>query len=716
MAYNVLIVDDNAIIQMETGEYLSRSKAVKEVQGADHPRAALDILAGDLRQGKQIDTLVLDMQFGDHSGMDFDDLIDTIRESTPHGQPQVFPEIIFMSGNDRDDIANHIAHLQDRYPQFVFSGLMKGSAETLRHYLESDKKDTSGVIKVNPEWRRISSLFPPLDFNEAAVAATDKDVPWSGIIFGLDPEDVLRAVEPRVDVTERQERDSLVFEKGSGPAITGLAVFTLKEAAQLRASGHTGNIILITSRGSNALFRNTQHINGVVNIGEIATHFRNIMRSAGISTIASSRDFASDFNVKLKRGVLTTDELVITSGMTITIDPVNAMLYEGEAVIHNTPPRQALYDIGQAVEGFTDYRRPSRDQMRFLIQADTHHDLAVEGASTSEIGLSRMEYYFVHGKGGMDILRGYLFDPNTANREKLKTFLARYIKEEIESKSYYLNSPFTFRLFDMKPDELLSQRDADALKAKYGLTDLRGTALASVLPDFYQAQVEALLEAIPAEHTIEDRCQKHRYGLYVEEPSLNIAIPMVKDGAHFDYMSGIVNETVSVMRGPDYPWVKAIPMIESLEAIRNLPAILESMRYGILMIGTSDLMSDIMGGVDRNDEKGIQAWMEKQGNTNDHPFRTVTPSLRRALEDIRDCIRQSEAPIYMRVCGEHAQHLDALLPLNAAGVHEVCVPATIANIAGLPLAFDLATLRKEPPSQRTIEHMYQSRQRRGLTP
>jgi CheY-like chemotaxis protein/phosphohistidine swiveling domain-containing protein len=714
MTYNILIIDDNAPLRVSVGKYLGQSAAVGSVQVAAHPKAGLSVLAASIAQAKPVDTIVLDMQFEDYPRMDFGDLVKAVRTATPQGQKPVFPEIVFMSGNERVDIEGAIAVAQEDYPDLVFSGILKGGTEILRRYLESGKKDTTGLIKINPEWRRVSTLFPPLDFAKAVAAATDKDTPWSAVIYGLSPEDVLRVFQPTVNVTERQEWDSLTFEKGSGPAMTGRAVFTLKEAAQLRASGCTDKIILITNRGSNALFRNTQHIDGVINIGEVAAHFRNIMRSAGISTIASSRDFAADFDISLRRGVLASNDMVITSGMTITIDPSRATVYEGAATIHSDIPHEALYAISKTINGFTNYRRPS-DRMRFLIQADTRHDLAVNSASVQEIGLSRMEYYFVHGQGGTGVLRDFLFDPNDKNTEALKAFLTRYIKNEIESKSYYLNSPFTFRLFDMKPDELLSARDAEALKQKYGLTDLRGTALASVLPQFYQAQVEAILDAVPPEHTIEDRCQQHRYGPYVEEPSINIAIPMVKDGPHFDFMRGIIDGVAAAKRGEDRHWIKATPMIETLDAVRNLPDILERMGYGILMVGTSDLMSDIMGGIDRNNEKGIQAWMEAQNNTILHPFKTVVPQLRTVLEEIRAHIRTSEAPVYTRVCGEHAQHLEALLELRAAGVSEVCLPATVANISGLPMAFDLAVLQQTPPSEGTVDHMFRYRQRRGFT-
>lgn len=575
------------------------------------------------------------------------------------------PHIIFYSGAiigqhspQSDILRNH---------GFEFSHATKPCPARLTPFARIARGEAPGPIPIQ---------YPSVTFAQAARPGADPKT----VAQGLKVSDFMSAYDPLVSPNAQQQASALTFAEGLGNAVSGTVVFSLEKAAQLRASGSTEKIILISTQGSTKAMQNAALYDGIINVSsENPDHFSNIMRSSGVSALVVDSATAMTKGMAITSDTLEMNGTIVRAGDTVTIDPTHAKLYPGTASFSNNAHAEQLNRIANVVRAYGS----ASLSINFLAQADTRHDMQAVDAAHTEIGLSRMEHHLMREEG-LNVLRTFLFDPSPGSRDALQAYLRHSIRQEIVRGRNDLSRP-TFRVFDCKPSEIFTPQEIQTLQEKYGLTDLRGTQLAAV-PGFYEAQVNAILQALP--HT-------NAQGQAVRPL---IAVPMVENLRHFDMLRHIIIDATERTWTRHSSQVTTLPMIETPAGASKIDAILDRFpsEGGVLMIGGSDYMSALMGGVGRKDSARTYEWMTKQDDPLTHPFRAIHPLLHVELEKIANAVMRSGKKITLRFCGVQAQYPGTIHDLAQLGFTEVSVPATARSLQGLPTAFMLMQAQNPP--------------------
>lgn len=608
------------------------------------------------------------------------------------------PELILYSGYPENELFAYALDWHNTVP-FRVSAYSK----TDPHFI----RDISGNYARDNRFLNFqtstAALFPHIPLKEAIAAIWDDDFSYERIVRVVRPEDLLSVYDPQLKPTEAQRQTSISFDGGIGAPMVGQAALSLERVWDLKEQTPDLPVILLGEHNAQIVIEHAALLDGAANFhDEPMSHFREVARGKGLSILNTHFQRAAMQGCVLEDAALRHTNGIIREGDVVTIDPQRGLLYPGAVEFEPPVPPENLHILQDIIREQCPWAEGNLD---FLPQAETAKDMAY---TQGDPGISKMEHYFLQREDGLQVLNDYLFEPTEENLARVKGFLKTYIREEIvsQTKEGRLYRP-TFRLFDFKPDELLLDPSREEeLKALYGLDDLRGTELAKALPGFYQAQVQAILEEIPSRFDAADsEGWLHSIGI---NPS--IVVPMVRDVQHYDMMRGLVRRAAEGTWGDDAIQVSALPMIETLNTRALLPELVKRVgQYqgtdghfckadNTVLIGGSDLTTDILGGICRTDEAAIQTWMAQRGTTH-HPFRTIHPALEEFLRDVRDAAGPAAK---IRFSGEQTQYLDALEKLEQIGIDEVTVPAEARYLEGMPLALRLREKQKTSPSTHVL--------------
>lgn len=579
-----------------------------------------------------------------------------------------YPQIVLHSGDG--GLSDMAFALRDQYPFMVFSQTKPSKpAEVITKLIQRDFLDETELMK-----SRMDRAFPELSISDALEAASNPNAVAEAVLYGLRADELLRQMKPRLQPTPQQEKNLIPFQTSVGMPRSGVAVFSVEEARRIKQESGFSTI-LFTDQGSQYVLQNIAHIDGVVNIGETANHFNNVLRSAGITALASG--FEDAHKIFAAKNAMGYEGEVIMEGAVVTIDPQNKCLYKGRVSIKDATGENALAPLHHLIK---DHSQGQEINLQLMSQADTSDDIAKSRLYGTQIGLMRMENFFLYVADGQDILQRYLFDPTPRHAESFQNLIGRYIRNLTSFHGLDALDDATIRLIDFKPSELLqSPQIYQDLLAHYGVDDLSGTKLAQVLPDFYALQAQALFEALPQ----------------TRPTALDVIIPMVDDLDLYDHIAKQANDAAAQWFQPDAR-IRIAPMIETLSAVENIDAILARVPdQGVLMIGGSDLMSDIMGGVGRTDDFGIDQWMRAEKGRNRHPFREITVQMEEAIIHVVSHAKYCDHQVGVRFCGVQAGHTSSLYHLNRLGVDQASIPATPHHLGGLPLAMTLETIQRD---------------------
>ncbi|MDD5585745.1 MAG: hypothetical protein PHY92_02170 [Alphaproteobacteria bacterium] len=520
--------------------------------------------------------------------------------------------------------------------------------------------------------------------------------------LSLDPEAM--TLPYRLTVSEAdKEMASVLFPASVGKTMAGLLAFSQDDIVRLRATDETTPVILVAQNPGPDSFGQISCAQGIIVLGKAAIHFGQIVRSKGLAGLLIEEEQAEQIGLEITRDgstpFLSCDgekPFVLRSGDWATIDTNSNRLYAGrpEIVLPDLPPLYwefvyyAREVLGRPeVAELSGFEMPSN--LDFSVQADQPEDMEV---GRDPIGLSRVENYYLE-EPNRAILFKALEDPSKQNLLDLYYCTEMYLKNLIlyQRKIYHNceRNSITVRLMDFKPDQLLSPEQNEALKKKYGLDDLRGFALAHKAPEVYQAQVKGIAYALP---------------LFLHEnSSVRFAVPRAETPEDIARAIEIIGDSKIVLessRSKTYIIPQICPTIETKIGARNafdlIKACIESGKdedvYVKVLLGTGDLTTDIIG-IERNELGLIQKYMEERPDSGS-PFLTLFPELTDELQKVADAARSiSDKPescgkhiaqAHLIICGDHATYLPNYAQFSEMGVFEVCVPAKMLYIRGLP--------------------------------
>lgn len=641
------------------------------------------------------------------------------------------PRIAIMSG--APSLVQEAMQIQQRYSFRATSISKPAPIEKLLEYIEADKNHLRNLDQSLSKQYEIAAAFPPLTL-EQAIRGLEPQITDDGYIrsypyppalenielaLRLKPENILSVYHAQVDATEEQIDEALLFQGGIGQAVIGQVVFNIDNIAKLKDKNPNLPIFLVGQQHTESVLKQSSLISGAINFSdEPIAHFSEIARNKGLSILTITPTQAKNEGIVLTDDSLSYNGNVIRESDMITLNPSENLLHLSELPIKPAKKPERFEVLEKAVKNMRSF-------MRFSAQAET-----AEGVKSArgDIKLSKMENYFQYKDGGVEILNTYLFNPTEENLNAVKEFIKDYIQEEMVDahEGDCLRKP-SFRLIDFKPNEFLkTDSDFNKLREIHGIDDLSGTNLAVALPDLYRVQVESILEVLgPTGEVFEGLDGEDDYPVYLFDILPYLIVPMVEDTSHYNMMKSLISNTIKNTWGSGYvDQVQICPMIESMKAIYILPSLLPVAR---VYIGGSDLMSDIMGGISRSDEKSIHEWMQ-DNETYDHPFRSIPAEMEKALKEIKlivdksnDAIREDRSlsefngTYYSKIyfSGIQAQHFQAIKDILSTGIYRLTVPADDYHLEGLPMAMCLVEESKKMVSDHEIYHQNHIMMRRA---
>lgn len=466
---------------------------------------------------------------------------------------------------------------------------------------------------------------------------------------GISPEAGLRRISlsnsasfvpvPYVDLPMGDEDRpcELEFKQGVRGAVSGVLALTSQDILRFRETQPQDSVILViqNARGYEAP---PQGVDGLVILedGLEADHMREICTNMGVplligaigdSCVLSSE--ALSFTRRMQGQYRESGLLSAGSGITIDSDTDSGSLYSARLPLQRNEGNMDWY---AAMLDVADEQQ-RRTSLQIKANADTADQVrAAIKARADGIGLVRSEHmFFVSERKKIlqaCLLSEYLSDQlvsdfQRAQQEDFQALLQAATSVDTEF-------PVAIRLLDLKPHEFMMGEEVAVLEKRIGKENMRGVQFGLVRPRLYEAQISALCEAF----------QKAAFS-----SPLHVVVPGVRREEEMQEVCALFDKYA---RGSEItlgPMVETVSYAEYLANSFVLP-------YTVLTYGTSDLTSDRMGGVVRNDIPAIMAWLKENPEQEGQPFFSLIPLVRGDIMAIQGRIDSPQATICGRQVAE----------------------------------------------------------------
>jgi hypothetical protein len=256
-----------------------------------------------------------------------------------------------------------------------------------------------------------------------------------------------------------------------------------------------------------------------------------------------------------------------------------------------------------------------------------------------------------------------LLEPNNPENIELfrKSQCDRFKALLLAAKQSHL--PITIRLLDAQPVEFLSGDELQIFHARTKKGYEHGARFGALYPKVYQAQLEALAEAVRETRFL---------------GQLEVLVPQVYSA---DDLKAIKDLFLLVAQEPglEAKNFRFGAMIETSEAVDNSESI--GALCDFVSFGTKDLTQSIIG-CRRQDVMAIDRWMRNTA-TPTSPFIRIAPQVHEAMERSIRSLKAGNPHISISVCGEHVSR----------DYHSVqlCVEAGVEAISVIPTDRSLTT-------------------------
>ncbi len=277
------------------------------------------------------------------------------------------------------------------------------------------------------------------------------------------------------------------------------------------------------------------------------------------------------------------------------------------------------------------------------------------------IGLVRTEQMVATNTNMLNAFKDVLLNNDRQTRDRF------FMQTEYEYGSLVRrleNGPVKIRLFDFVHSEILDKEEQKEFLKKYPKLDIHGGDALQTWPDLYRDQVRAVFQAMKNDKT---------YG----QP-LEIMMPAVRTEEDTLAIKKIVKEEAAAAKIGAERYSFGV-MVETLDACRNIAKIAPHCDF--ISFGTNDLTQQYTG-MSRGDLKAHAKYAKEHGID---PFKVLTPEVLEIVRDTTARGRKARPDLRVDICGAQAADIDTALKLFDAGVDNISVAPTPANMYALPI-------------------------------
>ncbi len=518
----------------------------------------------------------------------------------------------------------------------------------------------------------------------AVALANDGIIPRDEAVLRVEPRALSELLHRQVD--PRRPRDIFVRGIGASPgAAQGRIVFTSDAAQASAARGEP--CILVRRETAPEDIRGMHAAAGVLTErGGMTSHAAVIGRGLGLPCIVGANGLTLD---PRERTLRTRDGRVFREGDVITVDGTRGEALAGEVDLLEP----ALDD---AFTTLLDWADAVRD-IGVRANADTPADAQLARSFKAEgIGLCRTEHMFFEGDR-LIVMREMIFADSSEERAAaLARLLPMQRADFIRLFEIMQGLPVCIRLFDPPLHEFLPQtrdglhelaealdkplsdvtRRVEALSEFNPMLGMRGVRLGIALPEIYEMQARAILEAA---------AEVARAG-YPVVPE--IMIPLVSAMREVELVKTRIDSIAAAIRtrtGVNLTYRLGV-MVETPRAALRAGDIAQHASF--LSFGTNDL-TQMTYGLSRDDASRFMSAYVQAGVFQEDPFHTLD------VDGVGELLligarraRRARPDLTLAVCGEHGGDPESIAFCRAAGLDYVsCSPyrVPVARLAAAHL-------------------------------
>lgn len=521
----------------------------------------------------------------------------------------------------------------------------------------------------------------------AVALAEDGIIAREEAILRIEPRAISELLHQQVD--PEGARDVIARGMAASPgAAVGRIVFSAQGAETLAARGES--CILVRRETAPEDIRGMHAASGVLTErGGMTSHAAVIARGIGVPCVVGATGLRLN---PRDRSMIVANGHVVREGDLVTLDGTRGEVLAGEARLLEP----ALEDGFRTLLHWADAVRDIGVRANADTPSDARRALAFEAEG---IGLCRTEHMFFEDDR-LTVMREMIFASDEAERaEALDRLLPMQRDDFVELFEIMAGRPVCIRLFDPPLHEFLPQsreglmelaealdrplseitRRVENLREFNPMLGMRGVRLGIALPEIYDMQVRAILEA-----TIE---VARRGKTVVPE----IMIPLVSARREVELVKSRIEAVAAVIEsrtGQQFAYRLGV-MVETPRAALRAAEIAPHSAF--LSFGTNDL-TQMTYGLSRDDAGRFMGSYVQQGVFPEDPFHTLDrDGVGELLLMGAGRARQSRPDITISICGEHGGDPDSIAFCRRAGFDYVsCSPyrVPVARLTAAHLALE----------------------------
>lgn len=507
-----------------------------------------------------------------------------------------------------------------------------------------------------------------------------------------------RAFEERVILNGKPKMSGVQFADSAGDSMSGRLAFTHADINQLKQEHPQDKIILFANEYTTEIGALLPLVDGFILIGKGREHLKTlaennnkacvlnytpIEQSAEFRIGHKSVSYSGIFNATAKpTGIHDLD-----CGHIVTLDTVEGRVYPAEL------PLKSSMDVDKTcVERFMELANTVRAYGNTKIHANADNETAIAKAlkdGAEAIGLVRTEHMLMfEGRRPYYLKLALLSKDKDEVSKALSKLKALHIEDLQQIFQQGATTPIKVRLFDAPASEFLTDAECAQLRAVVGKDNMRGAQLAAQKPGFYQMQIESIFAA----------AELSAHGGHVE-----VMVPLIRS---VDEVLKYKESVAAAARLAELPYEYGV-MIETLDAYDKIEEIAAHVDF--ISIGSGDFMSEIMGGVPRDEYEAIDEWKIANGITV-NPFDYMTPPLAEKVIDLVNRAREANPNIKISICGQQVgKDYQTIKLATELGMDAVSVPARALKQVQVDMAHVIATSHEMDLQETPQKHVQPAR-------
>ena len=538
--------------------------------------------------------------------------------------------------------------MEARMPE-VFTAL--GAACEKLEARFADAQDVEFTVEQGTLWllqTRTAKRSAKAAMRIAVEMADDGAISSDDALLRFQPSDIDRMLHPMVDPAAKRETVAKGLPASPG-AVSGEVVFTAAEAEDLKDQGRAA--ILVRTETSPEDIHGMYAAAGVLTVrGGMTSHAAVVARGLGTPCVCGAGD--ARIEGEILHG---SNGREIKCGDILTIDGAAGEALHGAMPMIEPEPEPAYTTL----MSWADARR----RMRVRANADTAEEAKVARRLGAEgIGLARTEHAFFQ-PGRLAALQEMILDNTQADRRAALSRLLPLQQEDFEALfDEMVGFPVCIRLLDPPLHEFLPKADdeiaevavamkltadevrerVEGLKEYNPMMGRRGCRIGMVVPEIYDMQVRAILQAAAA--------HGERTGTPVD---LEVMIPFVATDNEMRLLTERVASMAAALHHQtgDCPPYRIGAMIETPRSALRANIVCRHAEF--ISLGTNDL-TQMAYGLSRDDAGRFIRDYVARGALRFDPFHTLDE------EGVGELMalavkrgRAERADLISGLCGEH---------------------------------------------------------------